>query len=230
MLNSPSDTQTPQSVNDNQFLIQQQLQSHQQLHAAHGNYWPTVTEMSDFDVLYKSKINPLQFWNLEFKNKQPAFIRLNFTLPWGSNFAVYGRRNVAPTVTQYDFVEFVKGGRIDRLKRDAAVDFVDYRWKRDTNSVLFIRNEASPNATKKSEPKLEKRSLPGKNVTKRSSAGTADAPTILMVNVTLLQYFDTGIWFVSVYNDDVRPHEVSDPNAPGTPRPSQFNLTRPSCR
>ncbi|KAJ8933372.1 hypothetical protein NQ318_008509, partial [Aromia moschata] len=41
----------------------------------------------------------------------------NFTLPWGANFAV-SVRNVAPSVTQYDFVEFVKGGRVDhRLRR-----------------------------------------------------------------------------------------------------------------
>lgn len=173
-----------------------------------------MTEMSDFDVYYRSKINPLQFWNLEFKNKQPTFIRLNLTLPWGSNFAVYGRRNVAPTVTQYDFVEFVKGGRIDRLKRETA-DSVDHRWRRDTNSVLFIKNEH--NATKAKKPEIlqhheEKRSVDVKNVTKRSSGGVGvgvgDNPSVLMVNVTLRQYFDTGNWFISVYNDDLKPHEV----------------------
>lgn len=48
-----------------------------------------------------------------------------------------------------------------------------------------------------------------KNVTKRSSGTvTGEAPAALMVNVSLLQYLDTGNWFVSVYNDDVRPHEV----------------------
>lgn len=30
----------------------------------------------------------------------------------------------------------------------------------------------------------------------------------MLVNVTLLQYLDTGRWFLSVYNDDLRPHEV----------------------
>lgn len=44
------------------------------------------------------------------------------SLPWGANFAVYGRRNVAPSITQYDFSEFVKGGRVDhRLKRAAVL-------------------------------------------------------------------------------------------------------------
>lgn len=47
------------------------------------------------------------------------------SLPWGANFAVYGRRNVAPSITQYDFSEFVKGGRVDhRLKRAAQVELL----------------------------------------------------------------------------------------------------------
>lgn len=77
-----------------------------------------ILEQRELNVLHTVTIPPYQFWNSEFRNKQPAFIRFNFTLPWGANFAVFGRRNVAPSVTQYDFVEFVKGGRVDhRLKR-----------------------------------------------------------------------------------------------------------------
>ena len=32
----------------------------------------------------------------------------------------------------------------------------------------------------------------------------------MRVNVTLLQYLDTGRWFLSVYNDDLRSHQVSE--------------------
>lgn len=39
-------------------------------------------------------------------------------------------------------------------------------------------------------------------VSKRSANGH------LLVNVTLLQYLDTGRWFMSVYNDDLQVHEV----------------------
>jgi len=31
----------------------------------------------------------------------------------------------------------------------------------------------------------------------------------LMVNVSLLQYFDTGDWFLSVYNDELQPYKVT---------------------
>lgn len=39
-------------------------------------------------------------------------------------------------------------------------------------------------------------------VSKRSANGH------LLVNVSLLQYLDTGRWFMSVYNDDLQVHEV----------------------
>jgi hypothetical protein len=94
-----------------------------------------ILEMRELGKPHSSQIPPFSFWNSEFRNKQAAFIRFNFTMPWGANFAVYGRRNVAPSVTQYDFVEFVKGGRVARLKRslvdDAetpAVTFTTLKW------------------------------------------------------------------------------------------------------
>lgn len=55
------------------------------------------------------------------------------SLPWGANFAVYGRRNVAPSITQYDFSEFVKGGRVDkRIKRETEKLLSDFQ-----NAVSF---------------------------------------------------------------------------------------------
>jgi hypothetical protein len=304
---------TDQQQTQQQIQQQQQQQQQQQ--------WPAVLEMRELGVPYSATIPAFQFWNSEFRNKEPAFIRLNFTLPWGANFAVYGRRNVAPSVTQYDFVQFVKGGRIDhRLRRsvsgapymtslDAMVmddDMVDFHSPRvssvsavsfttsttqnwrdhrimsgsDTLHVIppppFIVNhnhlERSPESQEDnfegvseglltSSPtytKLQKhhnlhnskevlshgsnRQLPqsvktktkatrhrseeqenlqrengnkqnGDNkkhrVGKRSSGTGIDGSVLMLVNVTLLQYLDTGRWFLSVYNDDLRPHQVT---------------------
>lgn len=58
---------------------QQQSQSQPQ--------WPPLLEVRKFNSLHTASIPPYQFWNSEFRNKQPAFIRFNFTLPWGANFA-----------------------------------------------------------------------------------------------------------------------------------------------
>jgi len=130
------------------------------LHRQYTRYqWPSVLEITSFSTPYSSNVYPYHFWNLEFHNKQPVFMRINLTLPWGANFAVYGRRNVAPSITQHDFSEFIKGGRLDnRLSRRSSDDFVE------------------------KEP--------------------------MVVNVTLIQYLDAGQWFLSVYNDDIRPHTV----------------------
>jgi hypothetical protein len=101
--------------------MDQQLQIHIQ---------PTITELKDFNVPHTSSIPPFQFWNIEFRNKHPAYIQFNLTLPWGANFAVYGRRNVLPSVTQHDFVEFFKRERLDhnrlRRKRDVVDDITEH--------------------------------------------------------------------------------------------------------
>jgi len=150
-----------------------------------------VLELQAYNVAHSAIIPPYNFWNTEFRNKQPAFIRLNLTLPWGANFAVYGRRNVAPSVTQYDFVEFVKGGRVvHRLKRDVAgseaVSFM-------RSGRAIVREHAAPPPMLSYQHVLIRRSI----------------VEPLMVNVSLLQYFDTGDWFLSVYNDELQSYKVT---------------------
>ncbi|EFN60940.1 Teneurin-3 [Camponotus floridanus] len=153
--------------------------------------WPAVLELQAYNVAHSAVIPPYHFWNTEFRNKQPAFIRLNLTLPWGANFAVYGRRNVAPSVTQYDFVEFVKGGRVvHRLKRDVTSEAVSFMQSGSSQDV-HAEHTAQP-ATSYQHVLIKR---------------TIVEP--LMVNVSLLQYFDTGDWFLSVYNDELQPYKVT---------------------
>lgn len=47
-------------------------------------------------------------------------------------FAVYGRRNVAPSVTQYDFAEFIKGGRVDHRLRKRSIEESQEVERRDS--------------------------------------------------------------------------------------------------
>lgn len=198
---------------------------------------PSIMELKDFNVMHHSTIPPYQFWNIEFRNKHPSFIQFNLTLPWGANFAIYGRRNVVPSITQHDFVEFIKGGRLDhhrlRRKRD-VVDDITIRYER-THDMLADGRETRNIDNKKSSSKInqevsflendmssnpESRSLlkssaflhltPSEEhiISKRSS----DLPKIdmetMMVNVTLMQYLDVGRWFLSIYNDELLAHPV----------------------
>ncbi|XP_073995971.1 teneurin-a transmembrane protein isoform X3 [Rhodnius prolixus] len=146
----------------------------------------STVEIPELGAPHAFTVPPAQFWNSEFRNKQPAFIRFNISLPWGANFAVYGRRNVAPSITQYDFAEFVKGGRVDhRLRR----------------SVILTPATAPSTSRGTKTYDFETNNRLGHELSKRSTSP-------MLVNVTLLQYLDTGRWFLSVYNDDLRPHEV----------------------
>ncbi|XP_030751383.1 teneurin-a-like [Sitophilus oryzae] len=164
----PTSTAEHSSATTQHSSLLQQAQQQQQ-------WSPLPLEQRELDTLHTATIPPYQFWHSEFRNKQPAFIRFNFTLPWGANFAVYGRRNVAPSVTQYDFVEFVKGGRVDhRLKKR---DILDQDIPADERHIINKRDAADFES--------------------------------MMVNVSLLQYLDTGRWFLSVYNDELQPYSVS---------------------
>lgn len=211
-----------------QYAATQQQQQQQQQNQQQQTQ--PVLELREFNELYHATVPPYQFWNSELKSKHPAFYRFNFTMPWGANFAVYGRRNVAPSVTQHDFVEFIKGGRIDnRLRRrkrqsinthhqDGDIDYKEdnanedmgwdeFRKPMQVSSIEFIL-DAMPSALTPTVQHL---------ISKRSSLSSSvmdnEMPTLdmdtMMVNVSLLQYLDTGRWFLSVYNDELLAHSVT---------------------
>ncbi|XP_022828977.1 teneurin-a isoform X4 [Spodoptera litura] len=150
--------------------------------------WSPALEVREFDELHSATIPAYQFWSSEFRNKQPAYVSLNFTVPWGANFAVYGRRNVAPSVTQYDFVEFIRGGRVDHRLRRRRSPFRDNPFQSSLNDWDALISTINP--LHKWNHTLSKRS------------------TDMRVNVSILQYLDTGRWFISVYNDELQPHNV----------------------
>lgn len=128
-----------------------------------------AVEIRSFGEPLAFTVSPQQLWSSEFRNKQPAFIRFNITLPWGANFAVYGRRNVAPSVTQYDFAEFVKGGRVEHRARRSILNHAEHE-----NAVPGSKTyDVGPRS-------------------KRSASHDAPTAWPLAVNVTLLQYLDTG--------------------------------------
>lgn len=200
--------------------------------------YPQLVELREFNELYHATIPPYQFWSSEFRNKHPAFIRINFTLPWGATFAVYGRRNVAPSVTQYDFAEFIRGGRVDnRLRRrrravdgdvleddqltmtnglevnDEDEDQPEDYWQATWNSFGGA-GDSDGSSEEEQDASFEERTTGNDNNDKRrrrkrSSPAMMGHPSSMMVNVSLLQYLDTGKWFLSVYNDELLAHSIT---------------------
>ncbi|XP_058838920.1 teneurin-a isoform X1 [Topomyia yanbarensis] len=197
-----------------QQLQQQQVQD-QFMSSLSTQKWPAIVDLKGFEEHHRTTIPPFQFWNAEFRNKHPAFIQFNFTFPWGANFAVYGRRNVGPSITQYDFVEFIKGGRIDhrlRRKRSIANDGSSTKIVQELSEVP---KQQSPFELRRSGDfaftDLHLDDIDQHIISKRSSDN--DMPKLDMdsmtVNVTILQYLDVGRWFLSVYNDELLPHSIS---------------------
>jgi teneurin len=211
----------------------QSLQAHQQ---QQPDKWPAVTELREFNEMYHSTIPAFQFWSSEFRNKHPAFIQFNFTLPWGANFAVYGRRNVAPSITQHDFVEFIKGGRIDnrlRRKRRSTLEMLeDIEHELEQSHNILADNNNNFNTAHSTKyfdltKSSKKSSTINHTIVKRSSSPSSSSSATtsisgslsdglpkldmdtMMVNVSMLQYLDTGRWFLSVYNDELLAHSVT---------------------
>lgn len=152
---------------------------------------------------FTADLQPFHFWNTRFFSSDESYIRLNITVSWICNIAVYGRRNNGVSITQYDFVEFIKDGRLNnKIKRP----------KRDTSS----RNDHLPANASSSDAKSDifphYLYKPGftetlvkneRNIRKRSSNVPA------MATVSILHLLEAGNWFFSVYNDDLATHEVT---------------------
>ncbi len=171
---------------------------------------------------YTADLQPFHFWNTRFFSSDESYIRLNITVSWICNIAVYGRRNNGVSITQYDFVEFIKDGRLNnkikRPKRD-----VDRRYnapenvspRRGSSSNVFPDRGSSPEVDEDEKsglfphylykPDLTETLIKSeKNIRKRSSSSVPS-----MATVSILHLLEAGNWFFSVYNDDLATHEVT---------------------
>lgn len=220
---STQQQQLQQDHNQAAFTTATNAEAQATAHPA-GQKWPQTIELKEFNQPHAATIPPYQFWTAEFRNKHPAFIQFNLTLPWGANFGVYGRRNVAPSITQYDFVEFVKGGRIDhrfRRRRRSVVDDIVAEYDRARDILADGKNDRPRDH---SEPRdgykrvmaainLKTDLTPDEERHMIAKRSPSDLPKLdidtMMVNVTIVQYLDTGRWFLSVYNDELLAHTVT---------------------
>lgn len=178
------------------FLENRKLVTHQ------GNM---VTVIDELAKPFTTELQPFHFWNTRFFSSDESYIRLNISVSWICNIAVYGRRNNGVSITQYDFVEFIKDGRLNsKLKRP----------KRDTVSTREKRNSPAENGTTENrqfphyiyKPDLEDMLVDdhhAKSIRKRSSS----LPSL--ATVSILHLLEAGNWFFSVYNDDLATHDVT---------------------
>lgn len=54
-------------------------------------------------------IQPYSYWNMQFYQSEPAYVKFLYNIPRGASIGVYARRNALPTHTQYHFKEILSG-------------------------------------------------------------------------------------------------------------------------
>ncbi|XP_071524010.1 teneurin-a-like isoform X5 [Panulirus ornatus] len=209
-----------------------------------------LTRLRDLNRRYVNKIAPRGYWNAQFEVKQPTFMRFNLTVPRTAHLAVYGRRNVAPTITEHDFVEFIKSGRPGRAKRHAELDTsaasdpesitslpetlqevlevypslydhdhdLQRALKDDLDHLLQTYHEANVRNTEES-PSGRQEEEDGEEEDEgewEEKEAEVEEPLALPahsrprrfihdhgVNLTLVQYLNTGTWYLAIYNDGI---------------------------
>ncbi|KAJ6650031.1 Teneurin-m, partial [Pseudolycoriella hygida] len=55
------------------------------------------------------QIPPYSYWNIQFYQSEPAYVKFDYNIPRGASIGVYARRNALPTHTQYHFKEVLSG-------------------------------------------------------------------------------------------------------------------------
>ncbi|KAM8707904.1 hypothetical protein ACLKA7_014948 [Drosophila subpalustris] len=66
------------------------------------------------------EIQPYSYWNMQFYQSEPAYVKFDYTIPRGASIGVYGRRNALPTHTQYHFKEVLSGFSVSTRTARAA--------------------------------------------------------------------------------------------------------------
>jgi hypothetical protein len=67
------------------------------------------------------------YWNAQFYQSTPGYVRFELEMPRGASLGVYARRNALPTHTNYDLMEVLKGTDQDeesRSKRASKVSLM----------------------------------------------------------------------------------------------------------
>ncbi|XP_065204844.1 teneurin-m isoform X4 [Planococcus citri] len=74
---------------------------------------PDGTTFSEikFGQKITNEVAPYSYWNMQFYQSEPAYVKFDYSFPKGASVAVYGRKNALPTHTQYHMVELLNGVR-----------------------------------------------------------------------------------------------------------------------
>ena len=80
----------------------------------------TSFEQILFDQKLTKSIGPFSYWNTQFFQVEPAYMRFDFTVMRGAKLGLYAKRNALPSHTQYDIFDVLNGARIKNSRATAV--------------------------------------------------------------------------------------------------------------
>lgn len=69
------------------------------------------------------EIPPYSYWNMQFYQSEPAYVKFDYSIPRGASIGVYARRNALPTHTQYHFKEVLSGFNVRTTRAATHVSY-----------------------------------------------------------------------------------------------------------
>eukprot|EP00066_Takifugu_rubripes_P021376 XP_011610642.1 PREDICTED: teneurin-3-like [Takifugu rubripes] len=124
-------------------------------------------------------IPPGVFWRSQLYIDQPLFLKFNISLEKDALVGVYGRKGLAPSHTQYDFVSLLDSNRLVSKEKRALSDA-------DLWYVHPVHAHSSD-----------------------FTVGARHARSVSVHEASFIQYLDTGIWHLAFYNDGRNTEQVT---------------------
>ncbi|XP_055317051.1 teneurin-m isoform X2 [Sitodiplosis mosellana] len=89
------------------------------------------------------QIQPYSYWNMQFYQSEPAYVKFDYNIPRGASIGVYARRNALPTHTQYHFKEVLSGinARTTRSTHQPSVSREVTRYMENGHWFISLYND-----------------------------------------------------------------------------------------
>lgn len=185
------------------------------------------------------RIEPYSYWTLELDMRDSAYANLNFSFPWGSNWALLFRKNTLPSITQHDLMKIIKNGRIEHRNKIRHVRWApsDGRPTSTNNNInsyfnnintlsnsttgssssssnYFYRRHPNLHYTDNEVFNISSLPLPPTHSTSSSASGKNGRPKrdSFAADQSVLvfsEYLDSGKWFLRLFNDEMLERKVS---------------------
>lgn len=79
------------------------------------DYLPIPEKKYQLGTEVAENVGPGLFWKLQMQLQESKFVKCNLSIAEEGTVGVFGRRNIPPTVVQYDFIEILSGQHSSRI-------------------------------------------------------------------------------------------------------------------